>query len=69
MVNVCVMRGCEVSYGLCDEVVPKPGSAGPDAALASVRRQQVEQFVAEVIWVSDNPVGLLHVLLRVKGPP
>lgn len=39
----------------------KPGGAGPDAAvtLPSARRQQVGQFVAGVIGVFDDHVGLL----------
>lgn len=36
------------SYGVLDEVVPEPCGAGPD-----------EQFVARVLGVSDDSVGLL----------
>ncbi len=47
------------SHGLRDEAVPEPGGAGPDAAVPSTRRLQAEQFVAGVVGVFNDPVGLL----------
>ncbi len=39
---------------------------GPDAAVPSARQQQAEQFVAGVVVVFDDPVGLLPTPLGVE---
>ena len=54
------------SYGLRDEAVPEPGGAGRGAAVLSARWQQAEQFVAGVVVVFNDPVGLLPAPLGVE---
>ncbi len=44
-----------------------PGGAGPDAVVLFVGWQQAEQFVAGVVGVSDDPIGLLPTLLGVDS--
>ncbi len=46
--------------------MPEPGGVGPDAAVPSTRRQQAEQFVAVVVGVFDDPVGLLPTPLGIE---
>ena len=58
--------GVQQSYGLWYEIVPESGGARTDAAVASTRWQQLEQFVAGVMWVFYNPVGLLPAPLSEK---
>ncbi len=45
-----------------DEAVPEPGGVGLDAVVL----QHPEQFVAVVIGVFNDPVGLLPTLLSVE---
>ena len=52
-----------------DETVSEPGGAGPDAAVPSAGRQQAEQFMAGVIGVYNDPVGLLPAPAGCRGPP
>ncbi len=54
------------SYGLRDEAVSEPGGAGLDAAVPSAGWQQAEQFVAGVVGVFNDPVGLLPTPLGVE---
>ncbi len=54
------------SNGLRYEAVPEPSDAGPDAAVLSAGRQQAEQFVAGVVGVFNDPVGLLPTPLGVE---
>ena len=46
--------GVKKSYGLGDETASEPGAAVPSAG-----RQQAEQFMAGVMGVDNDPVGLL----------
>ena len=56
----------EKSKSLGDEAVSEPGGAGPDAAVPSAGWQQAKQFMAEVIGVFNDPVGLLPTPLGVE---
>ena len=49
-----------------DESAPESGDARPDAAVASTRREQLKQFVTEVMRVFNNPVSLLPAALSVE---
>ncbi len=54
------------TYSPRDEAVPEPGGVGLDAVVPSARQQQAEQFVAEVVGVFNDPVGLLPTWLSVE---
>lgn len=44
-----------VQKSYANDTVPKPGGAGPDAAVLPARWQQTEQFVAGGVGVFNHP--------------